>query len=80
MHTFSLFFCFGFGSASWQNQWKLALLPLFLGKNGAKINEIKMSSNVDVNFDKGQKTEEGKEAEITKVTVTGCFLSIFSEM
>ncbi|CAI2321979.1 unnamed protein product [Caenorhabditis sp. 36 PRJEB53466] len=43
-----------------------------IGKNGAKINEIKLSSGVDVHFDKGG------DGEDSKVIVTGNYQTILT--
>ncbi|ULU12847.1 hypothetical protein L5515_001890 [Caenorhabditis briggsae] len=54
-------------------------IGFLIGKNGAKINEIKLSSNVDVRFERGD--ELGKyesDCEETAVFVTGNFQQILT--
>ncbi|PIC52348.1 hypothetical protein B9Z55_002494 [Caenorhabditis nigoni] len=54
-------------------------IGFLIGKNGAKINEIKLSSNVDVRFERGD--ELGKDeldSEETAVFVTGNFQQILT--
>ncbi|EFP10363.1 hypothetical protein CRE_23554 [Caenorhabditis remanei] len=51
-----------------------------IGKNGAKINEVKLSSNVDVHFDRSEKPEkpDGEQEEDTDVFVTGNYQTILT--
>uniref|UniRef100_A0A1I7TD22 KH domain-containing protein n=1 Tax=Caenorhabditis tropicalis TaxID=1561998 RepID=A0A1I7TD22_9PELO len=50
-----------------------------IGKNGTKINEIKLSSNVDVHFDRSDNKPEGEEEKHeTTVAVQGDYQQILT--